>query len=103
MGIVAVCTTLEPVPFLSSSPRPLDGVVNVTVSGPGAPARTDWSWFKPELIAFATPTRAYTKLDGESVVVGVDVPWRSIAACCDVIVAVPFENPGADTVTTARI
>src|SRR5689334_1558703 len=85
-GIVAVCDTPGDAPFLRSSLTPSGGIVRVTVNGPGAPARTACSWFSPEFTELAIPVRAYTKLDGESVVVGVDVPWRSIAACWEVMI-----------------
>src|ERR1051325_6558167 len=101
IGIAAVCVTPGEDPVFSSSPTPSGGTVNVTVSGPGAPARTFWSWLSAVLLEFAIPTRAYAKLAAESVVVDAGMPCRSMAACCDVSIAVPFVNPGAETVTVA--
>jgi hypothetical protein len=80
IGIVAVCVGPAGVAFFSNSPIPFAGVVNVTVSGPGAPARTAWSWFSDPFPAAAVPTLAYTKLEGVSGVVAVGNPCRSSAA-----------------------
>src|SRR5262245_57995684 len=81
IAMVAVCVTPGAVAFLSNSPTPSGGIVNVTVSGPGAPARTACNWLRAVLLKLAMPTRAYAKLDGESVVVEAGIPCRSIAAC----------------------
>ena len=84
---------------LSSSPTPLAGEVKVAVSGAGAPALTFCTWFR--LAAVPMPSRAYTKLDGDSVVVVVGSPCRSYAPGTAGMGAVPSLKPVALTVTVA--
>ena len=69
-GIGAVCVVPAVVATFRSSPMPLEGVVKLTVSGArGEPARRFCSACSAPFPACGSPSRAYTTLEGDSVVV----------------------------------
>ncbi len=74
---------------------------NVTTK-PGDPARTYWTYDRPELSKFGTPVCTYQFVSlAESVVVGVSRPQISTPAATTFTVWVPLVKPGAETVIVA--